>query len=106
MTLKRKKPMSRQRKPMSRQRKPMRRSAHKPSPAPRAPTELERAFETLELGPGADLAAVRAAYRRLVARSHPDKWAALGAGPRRMAEEHTREIVCAYELVVAFLAGS
>jgi len=95
MGLKRKKPMARRRSTPRRQ----------PKPA-RAPSELERAYTTLELEPGADLAAVRAAYRRLVARCHPDKWAALGAGPRRMAEEHTREIVRAYELIAAFLAGS
>src|SRR5689334_10293909 len=100
MALKRKKPMSRKR------RKPLRKHAHRPRPAPRARTEIERAFETLELEIGADLVAVRAAYRGLVARCHPDKWASLGAGPRRMAEAHTREIVRAYEIVVAFLASS
>ncbi|WP_369601011.1 DnaJ domain-containing protein [Hahella sp. SMD15-11] len=38
-------------------------------------SDLDTAYRTLELPPGASFAEVRQAYRRLMSRYHPDKWA-------------------------------
>lgn len=56
----------------------------------------EDAFEVLGLGPGASLADVRAARRRLAFESHPDR----GGDPQRM-----QEINRAFERAVATLTG-
>lgn len=49
--------------------------------------ELPRAYQLLEVKAGAESAEVRAAYRRLAWRWHPDRWQADPALARRGAEE-------------------
>lgn len=103
MPLKRRKPISRGTKPLRRRRAP-----RAPAPAkarPEFPAELAQAYALLELEPGAGRESVRAAYRSLVARFHPDKSAGLRPGLRLAAEQQMREIVCAYEQLVAYLEG-
>lgn len=67
------------------------------SPADR----LADAYTALDLEPDASDAEVKRAYRRLVGENHPDKLAAKGLpeSMRDAAEERTREINVAYELI-------
>lgn len=63
-------------------------------PSPEA--DRIRWYRTLELEPGADLATVRKAYRRLLKQYHPDKFAR-DPEKYRAATEVTRNITTAYE---------
>lgn len=63
-------------------------------PTPEA--ERLRWYRTLELEPGADLAAVRKAYRRLLVQYHPDKFAK-DPEKYKAATEVTRNITAAYD---------
>lgn len=63
-------------------------------PSPEA--ERVRWYRTLELEPGADLATVRKAYRRLLKQYHPDKFAR-DPEKYKAATEVTRNITAAYE---------
>lgn len=58
-------------------------------------------YAALELTPQATDAEIRHAYRRLIARHHPDKLHARGAAPElmRLAEARAREINAAYEQI-------
>ncbi len=73
-----------------------------PSPG-RAPTKsaLEDAYAALGLAPSATNAQIKQAYRRLISQNHPDKLAGKGLpeSMRQMAEERTREINTAYEMI-------
>lgn len=62
---------------------------------------LNDAYTALGLAPGASDADIKRAYRKLVSENHPDKLAAKGLpdSMRQVAEERTREINVAYDLV-------
>jgi DnaJ like chaperone protein len=64
---------------------------------------LDDAYRSLGVDSGASAAAVKTAYRRLMSQHHPDKLVAKGL-PESMisiAEEKTREIRAAYDLIKA-----
>ena len=63
-----------------------------------SPAEAE-AFAILGLEPGAGLAEIKKAYRRMVVQYHPDKVAHLGQEFQRVAEEKMKEINVAYEIL-------
>ncbi|MCK6461285.1 MAG: J domain-containing protein, partial [Planctomycetes bacterium] len=65
---------------------------------------IEKAFRTLGLEPGAKADEVRAAYRRLAKRNHPDKFA---YDPRQQAQATARmkEINAAYRALRPYLDG-
>lgn len=69
------------------------------APPPRA--RLDDAYTALGLTPDVSDADVKRAYRRLVSENHPDKLAAKGLpeSMRQVAEERTREINTAYDLI-------
>ncbi|HUF72721.1 MAG TPA: co-chaperone DjlA [Gammaproteobacteria bacterium] len=69
--------------------------------APPARARLDDAYTALGLTPEASDAEVKRAYRRLVSENHPDKLASKGLpeSMRQVAEERTREINLAYELI-------
>jgi len=71
-------------------------------PSPEA--ERLRWYRTLELEPGADLKAVRKAYRRLLQQYHPDKFAR-DPEKYKAATEVARNITAAYEGLSAHLGG-
>lgn len=59
--------------------------------------ELRKAYETLDLEPGASLEDVRAAYRDLVKVWHPDRYHNESERLRLRAEERLKRITSAYE---------
>jgi len=69
--------------------------------APPPQARLDDAYTALGLARSASDAEVKRAYRRLVSENHPDKLAAKGLpeSMREVAEERTREINVAYELI-------
>ncbi|MBL38183.1 MAG: co-chaperone DjlA [Xanthomonadales bacterium] len=69
--------------------------------ARRGSARLADAYATLGIGAKAGDAEVKKSYRRLMSRHHPDKLAARGMpeNMRPMAEEKTREIRKAYDLI-------
>jgi DnaJ like chaperone protein len=71
-----------------------------PRPAP-SKDRLDDAYTALGLTPDVRDAEVKRAYRRLVSENHPDKLAAKGLpeSMRQVAEERTREINVAYDLI-------
>ena len=71
-----------------------------PRPAP-SKDRLDDAYTSLGLTPDVRDAEVKRAYRRLVSENHPDKLAAKGLpeSMRQIAEERTREINVAYDLI-------
>ena len=62
---------------------------------------LNDAYTALGLSADASVAQIKRAYRRLMSKNHPDKLAAKGLpdSMREVAEERTREINVAYELI-------
>jgi DnaJ like chaperone protein len=56
-------------------------------------------YRVLELQPGASQAEIRAAYRRLAARYHPDKVAHLGQEFQKLAEIKFKAIQAAYNML-------
>jgi DnaJ like chaperone protein len=74
-----------------------------PSTAGAPPTQkrLDDAYAALGLPPGATEAEIKRAYRRLMSENHPDKLAARGLpeSMREIAEERSREINTAYDLI-------
>jgi len=69
------------------------------APPPRA--RLGDAYIALGLMPDASDAEIKRAYRRLISENHPDKLAGRGLpeSMRQVAEERTREINLAYDLI-------
>jgi len=69
------------------------------APPPKA--RLDDAYTALGLSANASDAEVKRAYRRLVSQNHPDRLAARGLpeSMRQVAEERTREINVAYDLI-------
>jgi DnaJ like chaperone protein len=57
----------------------------------------EKSYAVLGLSPGADFAEVKAAYRKLSMKYHPDKVGHLGDEFKKVAEEKMKEINNAYE---------
>jgi len=71
-------------------------------PSPEA--DRIRWYRTLELEPGADLPAVRKAYRRLLKQYHPDKFAK-DPDKYKAATEVTRNITEAYDGLTTLLGA-
>ncbi len=59
--------------------------------------ELAAACAILGVAPGSDAAAIKQAYRKLMARHHPDRLAGAGGDVLALAEKRTREIRAAYD---------
>lgn len=71
------------------------------SAGPSSASKLDDAYQALGVSPSASDAEVKRAYRRLMSENHPDKLAARGLpdSMRQIAEERTREITVAYDLI-------
>jgi len=74
--------------------------------APGAPPPKDRladAYAALGVTPQASAAEIKRAYRKLISRNHPDKLAARGLpeSMRAVAEERSRELNSAYDLIKA-----
>lgn len=69
--------------------------------APPTQQRLDDAYAALGLAPDASDAEIKRAYRRLMSQNHPDKLAGKGLpeSMREIAEERTREINTAYDLI-------
>lgn len=65
------------------------------------PAALEDAYAALGVEASASEAEIKRAYRRLVSQNHPDKLAGKGLpdSMRELAEERTRELNAAYDLI-------
>ncbi|MDX1480482.1 MAG: co-chaperone DjlA [Woeseiaceae bacterium] len=70
-------------------------------PARSARKRLDDAYAALGVTPDDSPAAIKKAYRRLISENHPDKLAARGLpeSMRAVAEERSREINAAYDLI-------
>ena len=71
-------------------------------PSPSVPPDVQRALQNLSLPPTATSAEVKAAYRRMIAHWHPDRFASATADEQRLAHERAREINAAYLLLKAY----
>ncbi len=72
------------------------------APGGRPPKDkLADAYTALDVTPETDAAAIKRAYRKLISQNHPDKLAARGLpeSMRAVAEERSREINSAYDLI-------
>ncbi|MDN3519603.1 co-chaperone DjlA [Aquisalimonas lutea] len=71
------------------------------SDAPSREQKLEDAYAALGVSSSASDSEIKRAYRRLMSQNHPDKLAGKGLpeNMREVAEEKTREIATAYELI-------
>jgi DnaJ like chaperone protein len=78
----------------------MQRASHRPEPRP-AVDRVAVAYEVLGVTRSASDGEVTKAYRRLMNQNHPDKLVAKGLPESMMkvAEEKTRQIRAAYELL-------
>lgn len=75
-----------------------------PRPGLDVPPEVRTWYGNLELPIGADAAEVKAAYRRLMRRYHPDKHA-LDPAQAKVAHEITQKLRAAYEGLTEHLEG-
>lgn len=71
------------------------------SSQPDPQTQLQRAYQLLGVGPSANDAEVKKAYRRLMSQHHPDKLMSKGLPPEmiKMATQKTQQIKSAYEQI-------
>ena len=71
------------------------------SGGPASQDRLAAAYAALGVAAGAPPAEIKRAYRKLISQNHPDKLAARGLpdSMRRVAEERSREINSAYDLI-------
>ena len=69
--------------------------------AAQAADRLADAYAALDVSPDASPAEIKRAYRKLISQNHPDKLAARGLpeSMRAVAEERSREINAAYDLI-------
>ncbi|HEX6994310.1 MAG TPA: co-chaperone DjlA [Gammaproteobacteria bacterium] len=76
-------------------------SASAPGPSPRS--KLDDAYAALGVTAAATEAEIKRAYRRLMSQNHPDKLASRGLpeSMRAIAEEKTRELNAAYDVIKA-----
>ena len=83
----------------------LRAGARGPSAAGAPPTQdrLADAYTALGVSPDSSDAEIKRAYRKLISQNHPDKLAARGLpeSMRAVAEERSREINSAYDLIKA-----
>ena len=63
------------------------------------PSALDKAYRVLEVDPGADVAAIKKAYRALAVKHHPDKVAYLGEDVKKAANEKFQRLNEAYEII-------
>lgn len=79
----------------------MLRGTHSGTSGASSSQQLEDAYKVLGVSPDASDAEVKRAYRKLMSENHPDKLAGRGLpeSMREMAEEKTRDISHAYDLV-------
>ena len=72
-----------------------------PTGAATAPNRLADAYAALGVTPDSGAATIKRAYRKLISQNHPDKLAARGLpeSMRAVAEERSREINSAYDLI-------
>ena len=79
----------------------LRASTSGPTGAATAPNRLADAYTALGVTPESDAATIKRAYRKLISQNHPDKLAARGLpeSMRAVAEERSREIISAYDLI-------
>ena len=71
--------------------------------SPPSTSRLADAYEALGVSPDASPAEIKRAYRKLMSQNHPDKLASRGLpeSMRPVAEERSREINTAYDLIKA-----
>ncbi|MGB5739352.1 MAG: DnaJ domain-containing protein, partial [Woeseia sp.] len=69
--------------------------------APPSQNRLADAYTALGVTPAAPAAEIKRAYRKLISQNHPDKLAARGLPEtmRAVAEERSRELNSAYDLI-------
>ncbi len=79
----------------------LRAAAAGPTGGPPPRQRLDDAYEALGLSPDASPAEIKRRYRKLMSENHPDKLASRGLpeSMRAVAEERTREINTAYDLI-------
>jgi len=75
------------------------------APVREAAGELAGHYRMLELLPGADLKALRRAYRRMMKQHHPDLYAMADAFKRAQVEEKAKQINEAYHALLDHLEG-
>ena len=63
------------------------------------PSALDKAYRILEVDPGADVSAIKKAYRAMAVKHHPDKVAYLGEDVKKAANEKFQRLNEAYEII-------
>lgn len=78
----------------------LRQAGSRESPPDSPGTQLDAAYATLEVSPSASDEEIDLAYRRQMARYHPDKAAGAPEDIRALAEERARAVNAAYDHIV------
>jgi len=73
---------------------------HRGHSADSARSRLDDAYATLEVSPEASDAEIDRAYRKLIARYHPDRVAGAAEEIRALAEERSRALNAAYDTIM------